>query len=59
MLERLRAIAPVTAVRGNVDDDPEGAELPETAVLEVGGWRVLVTHILGVPPKGAWGCASH
>ncbi len=48
---RLSEVAPVTAVRGNVD---EGTAFPESAMLHIRGWRILVTHIMGVPPKGLW-----
>lgn len=51
MLERLDAIAPVTAVKGNVDED-EVAAYPEFATLQLNGWELLVTHVLGMPPKG-------
>ena len=34
ILEALRQIAPVTAVRGNIDTDGSCAELPETAIVE-------------------------
>ncbi len=37
VIESLRAIAPVIAVRGNVDKDEWAQELPLTAVAEVGG----------------------
>ena len=40
ILERLREIAPVTAVRGNVDTDAWADGLPLTAILTVAG-RVL------------------
>ncbi|KAL4857216.1 hypothetical protein ACK3TF_002513 [Chlorella vulgaris] len=37
----------VSAVRGNVDDDPEAIELlPDTAVLHIAGWVLLIVHIL-------------
>lgn len=44
ILDALRALAPVTAVRGNIDTAPWAAALPETAVLEVDGSRILVLH---------------
>lgn len=34
ILDALRAIAPVTAVRGNIDTDPWAAALPETADID-------------------------
>lgn len=46
VVEDLRAIAPVTVVRGNNDHDPWGSRLPETATVEVGGVRILVLHDL-------------
>jgi putative phosphoesterase len=44
ILERLRAIAPVVAVRGNVDTADWARALPETAVAEAGGVRLFVLH---------------
>ena len=38
--------------RGNVDDTDGCGELPEHAMRHINGWRVLVTHIIGMPPKG-------
>jgi len=45
VLGDLAAIAPVTAVRGNVDSVYGVDQLPEEAVFEVDGRRVLVGHI--------------
>ena len=41
VLDGLAALAPVTAVRGNVDG---GFDLPEVARLELAGIRVVVVH---------------
>jgi putative phosphoesterase len=54
ILERLREIAPVTAVRGNVDTDAWADGLPLTAILTVAG-RVLYmihdrSHLALYPP---------
>jgi putative phosphoesterase len=46
ILDELARIAPVTAVRGNVDTSPWAAALPETASLEVEGVRIHVLHVL-------------
>lgn len=46
ILDRLNAIAPVTAVRGNVDVGMWARKLPETNVLEVEGSSIYVLHIL-------------
>jgi putative phosphoesterase len=47
ILEALREIAPVTAVRGNVDRGAWAEKLPETAVVELpGGAFLYVLHVL-------------
>jgi uncharacterized protein len=46
ILETLAAIAPVTAVRGNVDTSAWARQLPETDVLEVDGVSIYVLHDL-------------
>jgi putative phosphoesterase len=48
ILGTLAAIAPVTAVRGNVDQDAWARKLPETDVLEVGGVSIYVLHDLSM-----------
>jgi uncharacterized protein len=44
ILEELRKIAPVAAVRGNVDTAEWAKSLPETAVVEAGGVNIYVLH---------------
>jgi len=44
ILKQLNAIAPVTAVRGNVDREPWARKLPETQVLEAGGVSIYILH---------------
>src|SRR6266851_4509458 len=44
ILEELRKIAPVIAVRGNVDTAPWARTLPETAVAEAGATLIYVLH---------------
>ena len=46
ILDRLREIAPVVAVRGNVDTEPWTEALPATAVAEVGATFIYVLHNL-------------
>ena len=56
ILEKLSAIAPVTAVRGNVDKGAWALGLPETQVLELGGVSIYVLHDLAqldLEPKTA------
>ncbi len=45
VIERLSAIAPVIAVSGNVDEN-EANGFPCEAVIELGGLRIAVHHIL-------------
>lgn len=44
ILERLRRLAPVVAVRGNTDGGRWAAALPESATVEVAGVRLYVLH---------------
>jgi uncharacterized protein len=44
ILEALRALAPVVAVRGNVDRGEWAMQLPVTAVAEAGSARIYVLH---------------
>jgi hypothetical protein len=46
VLDALRALAPVHAVRGNVDKGGWAARLPMTALVEVGGHLLYVLHII-------------
>jgi hypothetical protein len=46
ILDRLNEIAPVIAVRGNVDREIWAKKIPETAVLELEGILIYVLHIL-------------
>lgn len=46
ILDRLSQIAPVTAVRGNVDTGAWARKIPATNILEVAGLTVYVLHIL-------------
>jgi uncharacterized protein len=46
ILEQLSTIAPVTAVRGNIDKGAWARKLPETAVVELGGIAIYVLHNL-------------
>jgi uncharacterized protein len=46
ILEALRAIAPVVAVRGNVDTGNWAYRLPKTAIVEAGSARIYILHNL-------------
>ncbi len=46
ILDKLNEIAPVTAVRGNVDKGVWAQKIPQTNVLEVEGVSIYVLHIL-------------
>jgi putative phosphoesterase len=47
ILDALAQIAPVTAVRGNVDTEPWALSLPETEVVDVAGVSIYILHDLG------------
>jgi putative phosphoesterase len=56
ILDALREIAPVTAIRGNVDTTGACAELPATDVVELGGqlfYLVHSVHDLDINPVAA------
>jgi putative phosphoesterase len=44
IIEQLRVLAPVVAVRGNVDKGAWAWRLPSTAVTEAGSARIYVIH---------------
>jgi len=46
ILEALALIAPVTAIRGNVDTQPWARKLPGTEFVEIGGVTIHVLHDL-------------
>ena len=46
ILTQLKLIAPVFAVRGNVDTQPWAQELPLSTVVETSGFRFYVLHSL-------------
>lgn len=46
ILEALKALAPVIAVRGNVDSSSWGRALPQTEVIEAGPATIYMLHIL-------------
>ena len=56
VLDRLRALAPTRAVRGNVDTGAWAAILPMTDVVEIGTLQVYMLHdvaALDVDPQAA------
>jgi uncharacterized protein len=54
VLARLGALAPVHAVRGNVDHGAWSAKLPVTQRIEIDGFRIYVLHILAeLDPQAA------
>src|SRR5712691_12942584 len=62
ILEELRKIAPVIAVRGNVDTEAWARKLPETAVAEAGATLIYVLHDVKAldlnPPQSAFTSSS-
>ena len=53
VLQALREIAPVIAVRGNNDHGPWADALPETTVVELGALSALMVHDLKTLRPGA------
>jgi putative phosphoesterase len=56
ILTQLKLVAPVFAVRGNVDTQPWAQELPLTAVVQTAGFHFYVLHNLqdlDLKPQGA------
>jgi len=47
VLEALSSLAPVTAIRGNNDNDAWGRAVPDTEMVELGGTWVYLVHDLG------------
>jgi uncharacterized protein len=46
ILDSLRAIAPVTAIRGNIDTSGATADLPATEAIELDGRLIYMLHSL-------------
>jgi putative phosphoesterase len=46
MLQELAALAPLTAIRGNIDKGAWARKLPETEVVELGGVSIYILHDL-------------
>lgn len=46
ILDSLRKLAPVTAIRGNIDISGACAQLPETELVELGGIHIYLLHDL-------------
>ncbi|MDX2149428.1 MAG: metallophosphoesterase family protein [Bryobacteraceae bacterium] len=53
VLEALKRIAPVTAVRGNVDEGEWARALPLRATVDLAGHRVSIAHGNATPPDSA------
>ena len=46
ILDQLRAIAPVTAIRGNIDTSGPTAQLPATEAIELNGHLIYMLHAI-------------
>ena len=56
VISELRKIAPITAIRGNIDRGEWAAEYPHTALVKLGGRSIYVLHNLkelGLDPTAA------
>ena len=57
ILDALRAIAPVTAIRGNIDREGPCAALPATEAIDLSGCLTYMVHALedlDLSPQAAW-----
>lgn len=54
ILEALKQLAPVVAVRGNVDTATWAQALPETAIAEAGGANIYVLHDINALDLNPW-----
>ena len=52
ILDNLSLVAPVVAVRGNVDEEDACASLPESIQVVTAGFTLFMTHILYLPEQG-------
>ena len=59
ILEELKKISPVIAVRGNVDTEPWAQALPETAVVEAGVVLIYTLHDVKTLDLHAAGAGFH
>jgi putative phosphoesterase len=56
ILDQLAAIAPLTAIRGNIDKQKWAQKLSETEVVELGGISIYILHdlsLLDLKPEAA------
>ncbi|GAA3965006.1 metallophosphoesterase family protein [Allohahella marinimesophila] len=57
VLDRLEHIAPVIAIRGNIDTSGRAADLPDTRVLDFAGHQLFLLHdVKTLDPCAAAGC---
>lgn len=54
VLERLRSVAPVVAVRGNTDRSAEFRTLPFVQRLELAGYAIVLVHRREDAPEEGW-----
>jgi uncharacterized protein len=54
VLERLSHIAETVAVKGNMDHGEVASRLPARRVIEVGGFKIGLTHGYGPPSNITW-----
>lgn len=59
ILEALKALAPVVAVRGNIDSGPWTSDLPETAAARAGSVSIYVLHDLNALDLDAAAAGFH
>jgi len=51
LIEEIKAIKPVVAVHGNIDDHIIKTEYPKNQIFKINGKKIVITHIAGFPNR--------
>ena len=58
VLDALREIAPLTAIKGNIDTQPWCAAIPERLQFEIAQVPILLTHNIKMTPRNEYASAK-
>ena len=51
VIDEIKAIKPVIAVHGNIDDHIVKKEYPKNQIFKINGKKIVITHIAGFPNR--------
>ena len=51
VMDEIKAIKPIIAVHGNIDDHIVKSEFPKKQIFKINGKKILITHIAGYPNR--------